>query len=72
MRDDVIVHPMSPGEHMGHAGILLLENRACLLGKERILVAEKTMAQGAVLVSTLKNSGSGSDPRACAGHRARP
>ena len=26
MRDDVIVHPMAPGECMGHAGIVLLED----------------------------------------------
>ena len=50
MRDDVIVHPMSPRECMGHAGIVLLEDGAGLLGKERILVAEKPMAQGAVIV----------------------
>ena len=50
MRDDVIVHPMSPGEHMGHAGIVLFEDRPRLLGEERILVAEKTMTQGAVIV----------------------
>jgi len=34
MRDDVIVHPMSSGEWMGHAGVVLFEDRPRLLGEE--------------------------------------
>ena len=50
MRDDVIVHPVPAGEHAGHAGVVLLEDGARLLGEKRVLVAEEPVAERAVVV----------------------
>lgn len=50
MRDNVCVHAVSAREGVRHAGIVLFKGRHSQGGKERVLVAEETVAKFPVVV----------------------